>query len=347
MDVELDQRTYDLLRLVDRHGPIGSIQLVELMQQRGYDIKDRTIRLQLSELDDLGLTEKVPGRGRRLTESGRQELDQGDVSGRLEQIRAQISMLTSRVSYDPMEDSGALVASSAFVDDDDLNEALDVIRRLEALPLGPLPVAVEPAADGEPGDHRILASSSITLDGVLLAHGINVDLLTAGVLEYVASEDDTVDDHTSVSDADLGGHIWRFVDVINGEGSSIDVISLLIEADRSDVTSLLDTERRGLLIGDDRQFPVNRFEEARDLSLATRSALGGVIDLRRPREDTTFSSGTPAWAFGSLTYAGAGELVIAALHEQGLATDWETLYGTVARNRLEAVDALRPTVADD
>lgn len=347
MDVELDQRTYDLLRLVDRHGPIGSIQLVELMQQRGYGIKDRTIRLQLSELDELGLTEKVPGQGRRLTESGRTELDQGDVTGRLDQIRAQISVLTSRVSYDPMEDSGALVASGAFVDDADLDAALDVIRRLEALPLGPIPVAIEPTTGGEPGDYRILAASSITLDGVLLAHGINVDLLTAGVLEYEASTDETVDDDTSLSDADLGGHIWRFVDVINGEGSSIDVISLLIEAGRSDVDSLLETGQTGLIIGDDRQFPVNRYEEARDLAVATRGALGGVIDLRRPREDTKFSSGTPAWAFGSLTYGGVGELVISALHERGLATDWETLYGTVARNRLNVVDTQYPKPTDD
>jgi hypothetical protein len=347
MDEELDQRTYDLLRLVDRHGPIGSIQLVELMDQRGYCIKDRTIRLTLSELDDIGLTEKVAGRGRRLTDRGRKELDQGDVSGRLEQIRAQISMLTSRVSYDPMEDSGVLVASGAFLNEGDVDAVRDVIARLEALPLGPVPVALEPAAAGEPGDYRVLAASSITLDGVLLAHGVNADLVTAGVLDYDASRDETVDERTDVSDADLGGHISRFVDVINGEGASIDVISLLIEAGRSDVSGLLDAGDHGLLIGDDRQFPINRFEEARDLALATRRALGGVVDLRRPREDTEFSSGSSSWAFGSLTYAGTGELLLSALHERGLSVDWETLYGTVERNRLESITAMAPAVVED
>ncbi|MFB6269065.1 MAG: winged-helix domain-containing protein, partial [Halobacterium sp.] len=88
MGTELDRRTYDILRLVERHGPVGSIQLVELLQQRGYELKDRTIRLKLSELDQLGLTEKVPGKGRQLTEAGRDELQQGDVRGRLEQVRA-------------------------------------------------------------------------------------------------------------------------------------------------------------------------------------------------------------------------------------------------------------------
>lgn len=374
MAPDLDRRTYDLLRLVDRHAPIGSIQLVELMQQHGYDIKDRTIRLALSELDELGFTEKVPGKGRRLTPSGRMELDQGDVNGRLEQVRARIAALTSRVSYDPIEDAGVVVASAAFLDDAAIGDALDLVERLESLPLGPIPLSLSPAAADEPGDYRLLTPSSITLDGVLLAHGVNADLSTAGVLEYdpTASGDEpptpsdgdaatptetdpahpSEDDPNPQSDdpsapADCGGRIVRYVDVINGEGSSIDVISLLIEAGRSDVESVLEAEETGLLIGDDRQFPINRYEEARDLTVSTRASLGGTFDFTRPRERWK-QGGDSAWAFGSLTYVGAGELLLAALGEYGLSNEWETLYGTVARNRLEPVEALprAPTLSD-
>lgn len=351
MDAELDRRTYDLLRLVDRHGPIGSIQLVGLMQLRGYDIKDRTIRLKLSELDELGLTEKVPGKGRRLTENGRTELEQGDVSGRLEQIRARIATLASRVSYDPMEDAGALVASGAFLDADAVDDGLRLVERLEALPLGPVPVSLESATETEPGDYRLLAPSSITLDGVLLAHGVNANLSTAGVLEYeptlASPPGSDSDDNAAGGDAERGGRITRYVDVINGEGSSIDVISLLIEAGRGDVTSLLDGDGLGLLIGDDREFPITRYEEARDLSLSTRASLGGVLDFRRPREQDAFSNGNSAWAFGSLTYVGTGELVLSALHEYGLIDDWETLYGPVARNQFGPVQATRAEPLDD
>lgn len=332
MDTELDRRTYDLLRLVDRHGPIGSIQLVDLMQLRGYDIKDRTIRLKLAELDDLGLTEKVPGKGRQLTQTGRTELKQGDVDGRLEQIRARIATLTSRVSYDPIEDAGELVASAAYLDDDAIAEALEIIEQLEALPLGPVPVSLEHAAESEPGDYRLLAASSITLDGVLLAHGVNADLASAGVLEYEVAED---------SEGECGGHITRYVDVLNGEGSSIDVISLLVEAGRSDIQRLIEGENDGLLIGDDREFPLNRYEEARDLTIATRAALGGVFDFQRPRETDGTVASSSGWAFGSVTYVGTGELVITALAEYGLCTEWETLYGMVERNRLDSIAAVR------
>ncbi|MGQ3413738.1 NrpR regulatory domain-containing protein [Natrinema sp. LN54] len=340
MAPELDRRTYDLLRLVDRHAPIGSIQLVELMQLHGYDIKDRTIRLTLSELDELGLTEKVPGKGRRLTESGRMELEQGDVNSRLEQIRARIAALTSRVSYDPIEDTGSTVASAAFLDAADIDETLRLLERLDSLPFGPIPVSLEESGEDEPGDYRLLTSSSITLDGVLLSRGVNADLSTAGVLEYEPAEATTDEADAGQSGVEHGGRIVRYVDVINGEGSSIDVISLLIEAGRSDVTSVIEGGETGLLIGDDREFPINRYEEARDLAVANRSSLGGVLDFRRPREQEQHPGGNSAWAFGSITYVGAGELLLTTLREYGLSDSWETLYGTIARNRLESVQAV-------
>lgn len=352
MDEQLDTRTYDLLRLVDQHEPIGSITLVSLMQRRGYDIQDRTIRLTLAELDERGLTEKIPGRGRRLTERGRRELEQGDVRGRLEQIRAKIATLTSRVSYDPIEDVGDLVASSAILDESAVSDALDVVEGLEALPFGPIPVGLEPTGDGAPGDYRLLSASSITLDGVLLSRGINADLSTAGVLEYStepppqpdsvdpASERDGETRREDTEPVEYGGHLSRYVDVINGEGSSIDVISLLIEAGRGHVTPLLDGESTGLLIGDDRKFPINRYEEARDLTTSTRANLGGVVDFHRPGDGGPVTDGNAAWAYGSLTYVGSGELVLTALHERGLLADWETLAGTVSRNELDHVEAL-------
>ncbi|ELY91071.1 ribonuclease R [Natrialba hulunbeirensis JCM 10989] len=370
MAPELDRRTYDLLRLVDRHSPIGSIQLVELMQLHGYEIKDRTIRLTLSELDDLGLTEKVPGQGRRLTQRGRDELEQGDVSSRLEQIRARIAALTSRVSYDPLEDTGALVTSAAYLDEDDVDRALDLAASLESLPLGPIPIALEDSAESEPGDLRLLIPSSITLDGVLLAHGVNADLATAGLLEYEpvamaerfdgegrgagGSESEKQPESAGKNETDdpdldiqSGGRIVRYVDVINGEGSSIDVISLLIESGRTDVRSVLEGDGPGLLVGDGRQFPINRYEEARDLAVASRDAIGGVLDFRRPREQDKLPNGSSAWAFGSLTYVGPGELLLSALSEYDVTNEWDTLYGTAERSTFEPVETVVPAPLDD
>lgn len=104
----------------------------------------------------------------------------------------------------------------------------------------------------------------------------------------------------------------------------MDVVSLLIEAGRTSVAEVLSTET-GIVIVDNREFPLTRYEEAADLSVATRECLGGVLDLRRPRESGPFPVGDPGWDFASLTFGGAGEVVIALLAERGFAEEWSTL----------------------
>lgn len=314
-----DRRTYDLLRLIDENEPIGSIRLVEQMQRRGYSIKGRTIRLMLSELDDAGLTEKVAGRGRRLTDRGRSELERGDVSGRLESVRERIATLTSRVTYDPTDDAGELVAGTVAVPGAELDRAFDALAELHESSLGPILVAA--ADDGSDDVTELAVPSSISLDGVLLSHGIDSRLITAGLVEY--------DDE-----------IRRYIDAISGENATMDVISLLVEAGRTDVERYLDGGT-GVCIVDNREFPLTRFEEGRDLATATREAIGGAIDLRRPRESGPFPAGNPSWDFASLTYVGASETAISLLAERELADGWDSLAGIRQRSEFEPVPAAR------
>lgn len=314
-----DRRTYDLLRLIGENEPIGSIRLVEQMQRRGYSIKGRTIRLMLSDLDEAGLTEKVAGKGRRLTDRGRDELDRGDVGGRLASVRERIATLTSRVTYDPTDDVGELVAGTATVSEDELERTFDALERLHDSSLGPVLVS---ATDATIRDGVELAfPSSISVDGVLLSHGIDSRLITAGLVEY-------------------DGEIRRYIDAISGENATMDVTSLLIEAGRTDVERYLEGDT-GVFIVDNREFPVTRFEEGRDLATATCDAIGGAVDLRRPRESGPFPAGNPSWDFASLTYVGPGETAISLLYERGLTTAWESLNGIRPRSAFEPAPAAR------
>lgn len=316
MAPDIDRRTYDLLRLINTHEPIGSIRLVTLMQRRGYSIKDRTIRLHLSELDEEGLTEKLVGKGRQLTEDGRAELRRGDVDSRLEHVREYIATLTSQVTYDPTEDTGELVVGTGCIAAADIDSAFDLLEQLHHSTVGPVLVATEEVDDGI----EFAVPSSITLDGVLLTRGINTRLVTAGLIEY----DDNV---------------RRYTDVISGKEATMDVVSLLIEAGRTDVTSYLE-RGTGILIVDNREFPLTRFEETSTLSGTIQEQIGGVLDLRRPRESGPVPAGTPGWDFASLTYGGSGEAVLALLREHGLLEEWDSLGGLRARAAFEPV----PTV---
>ena len=251
---DLDRGTYDLLRLIDKNEPIGSIRLVDRLQQRGYSIKDRTVRLTLSELNEAELTEKVAGRGRRLTEAGREELARGDVGGRLASIRERIVTLTSEVTYDPAEDLDELVAGAGLVAADDLGAAFDQLERLHASTVGPVLATVDHTNAGV----RLAVPSSITLDGTLLSRGIDARLVTAGLAEY-------------------DGSVRRYIDTISGEDSTMDVVHLLVEAGHTDVQSALEGDL-GVLIVDNREFPAFRG--------GTRSLHG---DLRAPRRRSRHS----------------------------------------------------------
>jgi repressor of nif and glnA expression len=341
MDEDLSERTYDLLRLIRQHEPIGSIRLVELMQRHGYSIQGRTIRLTLSDLDDRGLTEKVPGKGRRLTRDGSRALDTGNVSARREQIRARIATLTSRVTYDPIEDTGELVAAAAYLSEPAVEPALDALAALESTPLGPCPVAVEPSAVTEPGAYRLALPSSLTLDGVLLSGGINTQLVTGGIAEYERGSDE--DSVFASAPGDGGGRLSRYIDVINGKGSTVDIVTLLLEAGRTTVEDILDGDG-GRIIIDNREFPMTRFEEGRDFAAQTRDSLGGVVDLRKPRGDGPFPMGPPDWEFCSLTYGAVGGLTLGVLTERGMTDEWTTLYGTVPRKEFESARVAKADV---
>ena len=313
----LDRRTFDLLRLVDDNEPIGSIRLVELLQQRGYSIKDRTVRLTLSELDEAGLTTKVPGMGRRLTAAGRAELDRGDVSGRLAQVRERIATLQSQVSYDPAEDAGDLIVAEAEVAESQVDAALADLRALEDAGMGPVLAAAESTDAGR----RFAFPSSVTLDGSLLVRGVDAELQTAGLVEY--------DPETAAVD--------RYVDTISGEGSTMDVVRLLIEAQRTSIDSVLAGET-GVLIVDSHEFPLTRYEETTTATEELVASLGGVLEIVRPREDGPFPGEAPGWDFGSITYAGVGELALSLLAERGRLRSWETLGGLRARESLRPVE---------
>ncbi|TYT63602.1 NrpR regulatory domain-containing protein [Natrialba swarupiae] len=326
-----DRRTYDVLRLLAEHEPIGSVRLTDHLRERGYSITERAVRLTLADLDDAGLTEKVGGKGRRLTANGRAELERGGVRGRVEQVREKLADMTSRVTYDPSTDTGDVIAGTVTVPRAKRDELEAVLERIDDSPLGPVAAGIEPVDRNGTDCLEVAVPSSVTIDGVFLSHGIESYPDTIGVVEYDPDSDDVP--YEGPDQAENGGAIRRYTDVIGDERATLDVVSLLIEAHRTDVTSALDGEV-GLLVADNREFPLAHYETARELAVGTRNALGGSLDVRRPRESGPFPWGDPGWAFGSLTYAGGSECVISACVEADLALEWETLRGLRPRSTL-------------
>jgi HTH-type transcriptional regulator, global nitrogen regulator NrpRI len=334
MTTDPDQRTYDTLRLLAEHEAIGSVRLTEQLRERGYSITERTVRLTLSDLDEAGLTEKVGGKGRRLTDEGRAELERGGVRGRIEQVRERLAELTSQVTYDPAADDGDVVVGTVTVPEAKRPHVRKIVDAIDESALGPATFSLESVDRNGTDCLEIAAASSVTIDGILLANGIETDLDTTGIVEYSPTTDSTSPDDSDP--VGRGGTIRRFTDVIGDERATLDLVSLLIEARRTTVERALAGEP-GLLVADNREFPLTHYRTARELAIATRDQLGGVIDLRRPREPGPFPWGQPGWSFASLTCVGSAEIAISRFVEAGIAVEWETLAGVRPRSDLSAV----------
>lgn len=335
MTIDTGQRTYDVLRLLARHEPIGSVRLTEHLRERGYAITERTVRLTLAELDDAGVTEKAGGKGRRLTPAGRSELERGGVVTRVEGLGDRLAELKSAVTYDPTADDGDIVVGTVTVPRAERSTLRDLLRSVDATPIGPIVAAVD-AVELDGTDCVVVAvPSSVTVDGVLLSAGIESHPDTTGLVEYHPNPESVPYDDPGP--ARHGGAIRRFTDVIGDERATLDPGALLVEAGRTDVASALRGET-GLLVADNREFPLTQYDDARELAVGVRTRLGGVLDLRRPREPGPFPWGAPGWSVASLTYAGASECVIAACIEAGIARDWETLAGIRPRANLSPHD---------
>lgn len=336
MSGDTDQRTYDILRLLAAHEPVGSVHLTEYLRERGYTLTERTVRFILSDLDERGFTEKAGGKGRRLTDAGRAELDRGGVSGRVEHVRERLADLTSRVTYDPDADEGDVVVGTVSVPACEQAALEDRLSALDDSRLGPVVASVDTAAESGTDSVTVAVPSSVTLDGVLLSAGIDSHPDTLGLVEYEADPDPDSLPYDDPEPTAHGGAVRRFTDVIGDERATLDLVELLVDAGRTDVQAALDGET-GLLVADNREVPLVRYDTTRALAAATRDRLGGVLDLRRPREPGPFPWGEPGWTFASLTYAGAAECVISACVEAGIAREWETLAGVRPRSALSRV----------
>jgi len=333
MTNEYDRRTYDVLRLLDEHEPIGSVHLTEHLRERGYSLTERTVRLVLADLDESGLTEKAAGKGRRLTDAGRAELERGGVLGRVEQVRERLSSLTSQVTYDPGEDDGGLIVSTVRVPRSAGDRLDSIFDALDNSPIGPITRSISTAADDELLE--VTVPSSVTIDGVLLSNGIESHPETIGVVEYVAQPEPNTLPYDDPDAEAVGGAIRRFTDVIGDERATLDLVELLIDAGRTDVGAALEGDI-GLLVADNREVPLNRFETIERLATGVRNDLGGVVDLRRPREPGPVPWGDLGWSSVSVTYVGPAELVISRCVEVGIAEEWDTLAGLRDRSALDA-----------
>jgi len=312
--------------------PLTSGKISSELLQLGHDVSERTVRLYLQEMDREGLVRSYGKKGHQVTEQGLNHLDLANILEKVGFLSAKIDAMTYRMNFDLNTTSGTVVINMTIVDPRQFAKHISLVSKVYAdgYAMGHLLTYLAPGenlghVEVPEGMIGIGTVCSITLNGVLLKHGIPTTSRFGGLLE--------LQDRKPV----------RFAEIIMYDGTSIDPLEVFI---RSGMTNYLGAVKAGSgRIGASfREFPA----ESRDLveQLAEklkRIGLGGLLTIGRPGQpvlDIPVNEGR----VGAIVIGGLNPVSI--LEEKGIRAYSRALAGLVDFGRLfryeEMESRLRP-----
>lgn len=300
--------------------PLSGNKITESLNIAGYDISERTVRLYLQQLDDAGLTKAEGKRGRLITEEGRLEIGSSKILERVGYMSAKIDQMTYRMNFDLSLRSGTVVVNTTLVDRKVLLERIDQIKRVFSMgyAMGYLVGVLKPGETIEDitipeGKVGLCTVCSITLNGVLLKHGVPVRSLFCGLME--------LQDYKAV----------RLAEIINYDGTSLDPLELFIRGGRTDYTGAISTGSGYIGIGF-REFPAESYDLVVNLAEKLKMiGLGGFMEIGRSGQ-ALFNIPVPEGCIGAVVIGGLNPVAI--LEENGIRVEARALAGLLSFNKL-------------
>lgn len=274
MDIKTRRRMIAILRVLrDAPKPLGSQRIAETLLFSGIDLGERTVRNYLAHADELGWTENLGRRGRRLTPLGVQELEGALVFDKVGFVSARVDTLAYQMNFDIERREGNVILNVSTLSMRDIRPALrHVIDAYEAgLGMGRL------AAIGVPGESigafivpkgcfAIGTVCSVSINGIFLRGGIPASSRFGGLLQFERKQP------------------RRFTQIITYDGSSLDPLEIFI---RGHMTSVGEAAKTGygMLGASFREVPMVALPEVRRLAdLSDKAGLGSVLAIGSPNQ---------------------------------------------------------------
>lgn len=312
--------------LKDADKPLRSARIFEELNGHGHEISERTIRLYLQEMNEDGLTERLDKRQYRITERGLNEFQATTIYERVGFLSARIDQMTYRMTFDLTAKSGMVVLNVTLVEPKALAKCISQICKVYAdgYAMGHLAALIEP---GERIGHITIPNNmigmgtvcSITLNGVLLHHGIPTNSRFGGLLELRDRKP------------------TRFVEIIMYDGTSIDPLEVFIRSGMTNYSGAIKTGN-GRIGASFREFPAESREKVEDLAQKLQKiGLGGFMRIGRPGQpllDIPVNEGR----VGAIVIGGLNPVAI--LEETGVHVYSRALAGLIDFGRLFQYDEL-------
>ncbi len=202
---------------------LSSAKLMQQLKAMGHEVSGRTIRLYLMELDQAGFTVSHGKKGRKITPRGVRELAAVKTYEKIGFMAAKIDQLTYNMTFDLERREGTVIINVSAVPLEYVKRSVPLIRRVYAAgyAMGQLITLFHPGQ--RVGDSVIPEGCigigtvcSITLNGILLTHGIPTHSRFGGLLE--------LQDQLP----------RRFVELISYEGTTISPLEIFIRSGMTD-----------------------------------------------------------------------------------------------------------------
>jgi len=312
--------------------PLTSTRIAGELKLLGHEMSERTVRLYLSRLDQDGLTTGNGKKGHQITERGVSEFDSSKIFERVGFLSAKIDRMTYQMNFDLNTTSGTVVINVTIVEAEQFAKSIPYISKVYAdgYAMGHLMTFLGP---GESLGHISVPEGmigvgtvcSITLNGVLLKHGIPTISRFGGLLE--------LQDKTPV----------RFVEIIMYDGTSIDPLEIFIRSGMTNYMGAIQTGD-GRIGASFREFPAESRELVVQLAeKLKRVGLGGLAWIGRPGQ-TILDIPVNEGRIGAIVIGGLNPVSI--LEENGVRAYSRALAGLIDFSRLFRYDEMANRIKD-
>lgn len=252
---------------------MGSQHIAEQLRVSGIDLGERTVRNYLAQSDELGWTENLGRRGRRLTSAGRLEVEGALVVDKVGFVAARVDTLAYQMSFDVATRKGKVILNISTLAPEDLPHAAKQITKVFDANLG----MGRLLAFGRPGERigefrvpqkRVAIGTvcSVSINGIFLRANVAMSSRFGGLLQLES------------------GKPRRFVQIINYDGSSLDPLEIFIRGHMTSVTQAA-ASGSGMLGASFREAPMVALPEIQRLSkLSEQVGLGSVLAIGSPNQ---------------------------------------------------------------
>ncbi|TNF53844.1 DUF128 domain-containing protein, partial [bacterium] len=270
----MNKTMFAILTVLEKQSDIiGSKEISKQLKLHGVDLTERTVRYHLKILDERGLSKVFGKEGRKITEKGREELSQSQVSEKVGFIISRIETLSYMTSFDIDKQEGDIILNVSFIHEKDLKDAIKIMKpvyKSHYVMSDRLVIAGEGEQIGDvivpEGKIGLGTVCSVTINGIFLKSGIPLVSKFGGVLQ-------TEDSGPS-----------RFTALISYEGSSLDPLEIFIRSKMTNVIHAVKSDC-GRILASFREVPVVGVDEARSLAeRLTDIGIGGILLFGKPNQ---------------------------------------------------------------